>query len=103
MRWCLGYALSWDLASVRISCALSLWGAAPRAMSGLPPPLPPAMAVRFWMILPAMCPAACPSVPLSAPRWSLSPSSTMNSAAFVNCFFLQPLSSSWSRLAGPWN
>lgn len=70
-------------------------------MSGLPPPLPPARGARVWMSLPAMWPEACPSVPLRAPRWSLSPSSTMKNAALVNCFFLQPLRSSWRRDAGP--
>ena len=71
-------------------------------MSGLPPPLPPASVARVWMSFPAMCPDACPSVPLIAPRWSLSPSSTMKNAACLNCFFLQPLRSSWRRDAGPW-
>ena len=48
------YAFRCEVASVRISWALSRCGAAPRAMSGLPPPLPPASGARVWMSLPAM-------------------------------------------------
>lgn len=48
-----GYRPSSVLAAATRSPSLSRSEAAPRAMSGLPPPLPPAMGPRFLMRLPA--------------------------------------------------